>query len=89
MNTPNDIEVLIHCHCSPNVHPRADAPAVIETIERFLNDEIIERSLRNEGTYNTTDKGRAWLKCILNVPYPTQRWVDSNGNAINTNQTGG
>jgi DNA-binding PadR family transcriptional regulator len=81
MTTPNDIEILIHCHCRPEVHPRIDAPAVQETMKRFIVDGIIEQ-YKTEKYFITTEKGDAWLKLILQVPYPKQAWVDSNNKII-------
>lgn len=80
--SPSDLEVLIHYHCCPAQHPRHDAPAVIESTNKFLSDEIIRDCNGNQSGYTTTEKGRAWLKMILNTPYPTQCWVDGNGNRI-------
>ena len=44
--TPSDIEVLLHYHCSPEPHPRIDAPAVREVTKRFLKDGIIKKADR-------------------------------------------
>ncbi len=63
--SPNDIEVLIHCHCSRTVHPRYTANAVSETLKRFLRDGIIrvysEKEVKgDEGStvlYETTALG--------------------------------
>ena len=82
MFTPNDIEILIHYHCCPSEHPRADAPAVKEAIAQFLVDGILVKSESYDNSYDTTAKGCAWLKCILSVEYPKQAWVDSNGSII-------
>ena len=81
MITPNDLEILIHCYCRPEEHPRISAPAVQETIKRFMEDGIIKRDQNNE-YFITTGKGTAWLRSILSVPYPTQVWIDKDGNVI-------
>ena len=54
--TPNDIEVLLHCHVSPRVHPRADAPAVREALRRLEDNMLIEK--REHDYYHTTSRGR-------------------------------
>lgn len=74
MITPNDLDVLIHCYVSPEVHPRIHAPAVKDTIRWFLQEDIIEAGDKLN-VYTTTDKGVAWLKEILEVPMPVKRWV--------------
>ncbi len=81
MLTPNDLEILIHCHVSPTLHPNINAPAVRETIDRFVKDGIIESSYEG-GYYNTTEKGKAWLTIILQTPHPREAWVDNVGRVI-------
>jgi hypothetical protein len=77
MTTPNDIEILIHFHCSMLPHPRRDAPAVRKTIADFLADGIIEPGTGE--AYRTTEKGSAWLRMICRVEPPRQAWVDESG----------
>lgn len=79
MLTPNDLEVLLHCHTIPAVHPRVDASGVQKTINRFLDKGIIAPK---EEYYCTTEKGAAWVKIILQVPCPIQVWVDRDNNII-------
>jgi len=78
-NTPNDIEVLLHYYVSPVEHPRCTAPAVMATTSRYITDGILQHS---EGSFVVTEKGAAWLKMILNVPYPTLAWIDDQGEII-------
>lgn len=85
--TPNEIEVLLHYHTSPSVHPRIDAPAVRGAIEGFLKNGIFrcgenDRGLLVKALYETTDKGNALVQMLCNTPYPTQQWVDANGDVI-------
>ena len=79
--TPNDLEILIHCNCFAEVHPRSHTPAVKGSITQFVFDGILER--RPEylclDIYKLTEKGRAWFEMILETPYPTLVWVDSRG----------
>lgn len=78
--TPNDIEILIHCHVSPLVHPRMEAPAVKEAYRNLEANGLIEQ--RNEDCYHTTDRGKAHIEVLCSTPWPTQAWIDSNGNRI-------
>ena len=80
--SPSNLEVLIHYHCTASQHLRYEAPAIIEATKKFLRDDIIKVDYGNESGYSTTEKGRAWLSMILKTPYPTQCWVDDNGNRI-------
>ncbi len=79
--TPNDIEVLLHCYCCPSEHPRIDAPAVQEAITVFLELELITEC-SNANIYVTTDKGKAHVKQLCNLPLPTMRFVDKNNDVI-------
>ena len=79
--TPNDIEILIHYHVCPKVHPRDYAPAVKQSINKFLRDGIIKHDSQSQRGhhYTTTEKGRAWLEMILKTPYPKQVRIDEKG----------
>jgi hypothetical protein len=82
--SPNDIEVLIHCHCNPTVHPRIDAPAVIEALSKFLKLEMVE--VANEGAklehiyYHTTEKGAKYMEMLCCTPFPIREWIDPREN---------
>jgi Mn-dependent DtxR family transcriptional regulator len=53
--TPNEIEVLIHCHVVPARHPRFDAPAVKDALQRLYNKGYIKQVAADQ--FNTTPKG--------------------------------
>jgi len=75
--TPNDIEVLLHCHCIPRPHPRKDAPAVSESIKMFLDNGLIDISLEGgSDCYKTTEKGRFLVKMLCETPFPDQIFID-------------
>ncbi len=79
--TPNDIEVLIHCHCVPAIHPRIDAPAVAGAIRMLELHGLIEKH-GGEEFYRTTDRGVAHMKQLCSISYPIKKWFDANGNVI-------
>ena len=78
--TPNDIEILIHCHCSPVRHPRWHAPAVSESLNSMERNGLIVQV--SDGIYKTTDRGRAHLHQLCTLPWPVKKWVDYKGNEI-------
>ena len=78
--TPNDIEVLIHCHVSPSVHPRADAPAVRDALRSLEANGLIEQ--RDQEYYHTTDRGRAHINQLCSLSWPIQAWVNYAGEVI-------
>lgn len=78
--TPNDIDVLLHCFVSPSVHPRLDAPAVQETIARFIEQDLITRVTGS--VYKTTSRGNAHVQQLCNLPLPTSAWLDEHNRVI-------
>ncbi len=78
--TPNDIDVLIHYHTSPGLHPRHDAPAVFEACCMFVKDGIFEQ--RDGEGYSTTPRGCALMEVLCATPYPVEVWVDGSGKVI-------
>lgn len=67
IQTPSDLELLLHCHVSPQVHPRADAPAIIDGTRRLVDAGLIERMDRH---YGTTEKGKFYIAHLLKQPFP-------------------
>ena len=78
---PSDLEFIFHCSYSPSAHPHIDTINMRVTIRRFLADGIIEAG-GTDGVYALTERGQAWLKCILKTPYPKKVWLDGEGNTI-------
>lgn len=78
MFSPGEIEVLLHYYYSPEPHPNHNAPVVSDAIHKFRRDGIFTNTVEPELTL----KGQAWLKLILNTPYPTECFIDQHGNII-------
>jgi len=76
--TPNDLEILIHCYVSPEEHPRINAPAVMESIGKFVDDDILEERITDgdKMLFKVTEKGVAFLRMILSTPYPIKVWIN-------------
>ena len=72
MLTPNELEILIHYHVCNLQHPRFDAPAVQEAINKFMTMGVFTQ--RNK--YYLTKKGKIWLNMILKTPCPECVFVD-------------
>ncbi len=77
--TPLAIEILLHFHVSPLPHPLSAYPAVAAEIESQLNNGLIEEE---KASYRTTERGKAHVQQLCNLPFPTQMWVDKDGNKI-------
>ncbi len=80
--TPNDLEVLIHCHVSPAIHERMHASAVREAHEMLERVGLIEPGPLETKGYRTTDMGNAYMRLLLSTPIPTMQWLDHNGKVI-------
>lgn len=80
--TPNDLEIILHCHTCALPHPRLHAAAVREAIEKFLADGLIERTTDQEEIYRTTERGVAWVTMLLVTPYPKRAWIDAESRVI-------
>jgi hypothetical protein len=72
IRTPLNLEVLMHFHCSNERFPR-DTPAIGDAISYLIQTEMIDSS--KVGVHCVTDKGHAYIKHILNVPFPKKTWV--------------
>lgn len=73
--SPNDIEILIHVHCTTEPHPRMDAPAVKESFGMFIDEGIFDYDQINDD-YELTNKGRALLELLCQTPFPRSIYVD-------------
>lgn len=80
--TPNDLEILIHCHVSPTPHPRFDAPGVKKALDDLVECGLIVLHNGNCGIYSTTDRGNAHMQVLCYIPLPEKKWVDPFGKII-------
>ena len=77
IDTPCNIEILLHCYCCPTRHPRHDAPSVAEAYQMYVDAGCIERHGVDGDVYRTTDKGNAWVLALCNVRMPVRAWLDA------------
>lgn len=85
LNSPKEIEVLIHYHCCPEPHPQADAPAVKRAVEKLLACKALEPVAvppDNPQYYRTTELGSAWVEALKRVPVPKIAYIDGSGNIL-------
>ena len=81
-HTPVEIEVLLFHYYSEEIHPRIESYFVSEAIEKFRRDGIFTSQIRPE----LTQKGKAFVKCILNTEYPMMKYVDTHNNIIDIDE---
>ena len=83
LGAPNIVEILLHYHTSPEVHPRFHAIVVKEAIEYLEIHGLIERTpTGKDGVYKTTRKGKAHVLQICNLPFPKEVFMDCCGKSI-------
>lgn len=70
IGSPSNLELLLHCYYSTEAHPRRGAPAVEEGIEYLQRHGMIDRA----DFPRATEKAEAFIKHLLAVPFPVQRW---------------
>jgi hypothetical protein len=49
---------------------------------KFIGAGLLQSSSGNPSGYEGTEKGKAHLEQLCNLPYPVLAWVDANGNLI-------
>jgi len=77
--SPLQIEILLHYHCFPSEHEivHRNPPIWPETRMWFLAEGLLaERSPPSPygATYECTERGRAWIEHVCNLPLPEQQW---------------
>ena len=82
--SPNNINVLLHYHCSCEPHPRLEASAVSEALQEFLRIGALVKDDSTGSGYRTTPMGQAWVQALCNVAPPQQAFVDEHGTVLLT-----
>ena len=81
--TPYELSLLIHFETTPDCFRNDETELYADTVEKLRVYGVIEHTNGTQSRWQTTEKGRMWLQCILNTPMPTQVWVDHQGCKIN------
>ena len=75
--TPFEIEILLHYHVSTAPH-RVEhdiVPIWPVTREWFFAEGLLEQfASMNGGSYRTTERGKAWIDYVCNLPLPEKSW---------------
>lgn len=75
-----ELQFLIHYHTSHAPHPEANDYK--NAIAALVNDDLLV-STNNSGGYTTTEKGKAHMKQLLELPFPPPRqWVLADGRKL-------
>lgn len=81
---PIDLELLLHCHIYPELHPRHLAPGFVEAKSKLERSGMISwvPGLSETGYFKTTSKGAAFVKMLCQTKEPVPAWLDSEGMII-------
>lgn len=74
INTPSNLEVLLYCYYSAEVHPRYSTQAVQEGLQYLLDNDMIRPNEDATKTHYVTDKGIFYIKHLMVVPFPVNTW---------------
>lgn len=75
--TPLYIEIMNHFYCRASRFERDEAPACRSAISSLVAAGMIE-PYPNDGDdrqFIATEKGRAWIDFLCEVPFPVTKWV--------------
>lgn len=79
ITSPNDIEILIHYYAGVGDHERLDAPAVKESIERFIKAGLIIKSKNDAQSYEgNRDALEVYINALCSVQLPVNTWIIPN-----------
>ena len=71
--TPIKLEILLHYFACSGPYPRSSAPAVQDAITYLITHDLLERCA--EQPYDVTEKGAAYIKHLLSIPFPVKQWI--------------
>ena len=80
-----DIEILFHCHCGNGDYPLGRSQEVDKSYERLEAEGLIAcfyYSDQAEAVYRTTERGRAHIIQLCELPLPISAWIDGDGKLI-------
>lgn len=72
-NSPLEISVLLHYHCSPGNPPNFNAPGVQEAIYKFCNLGLMKRN--GETIETNADALQCYINKLIAVELPRQVWI--------------
>lgn len=72
--------LLIYSRADPELR---SAPAVSEALSCLRDNGLIcDTGASAAPRWEATEKGKAWIKMIEQLPFPRQAWIDNKGEVI-------
>lgn len=81
MVSPLEISIALHYHCRVDDYGRHngdnnfDAPAVVDTLARFVEAGLLTVDQDGIPSYRATPGLAVWVDAICSVPLPVQQWI--------------
>lgn len=96
MISPLTLRIILHYSYSPVEFPNMESPEVRKEVENLVKHGILEPELITElfephtgqpkpAEWKLTNKGKAHVNQVLNIPYPQEAYLDIAGNHISHN----
>lgn len=81
--TPFELDILLHYYAHTVDHPvvEENPPIWAETLDAFLSEKLLQHNPKvpppgySGRIYCLTERGRAYIGFVLEVPLPTTKWV--------------
>jgi hypothetical protein len=70
MSTPDELMIVLHHYVSPDPWPHGETRAYESDTDHLIGNGILTRQT---GKVTLTERGRAWVRAIQSVAYPTSR----------------
>jgi hypothetical protein len=68
------LQMLLHYHAIAAPWPQVEAPACVDAQRWLMSNDLVKSSARSASNFQTTEKGDALIKHILQTPMPIRRW---------------
>ena len=79
--TPLKIKLILFYYTGGEGDDSFGSPAGLTCLDDIVSAGIIAPP-QGGGRYEMTEKGIAYMKCLLDTPYPTSAWIDAHGDLI-------
>lgn len=75
--SPFILRIILHCHTQPTERfAQYNAPIFEKTISSLVDKGLVAPMDGGYETYETTEKGKAFVQMLLSTPSPVERYMD-------------
>jgi tellurite resistance-related uncharacterized protein len=81
--TPLHLKLLLHAysHCEPWHH---DGGCALEYEQHLVEPGLVQLTVNRDNVsyYECTDKGKAHIEQLMSLQFPTQAWINKDGDVL-------